>query len=87
MHRTTMLLPEALRQEAENVARAQGITLSELFRRKLAGAVSARRSEKRKHDPLFQPAHLMKNEGPGDVSTRHDDYLDGPKFRFPAIAH
>ena len=88
MHRTTILLPETLRREAETAARAQGLTLSELIRRKLAGAVAARTPNRRKADPLFRP-QLMHDKGPHDISLRHDDYLYGPqaKSRSGKTAH
>lgn len=81
MHRTTILLPARLRREAENAARAQGITLSELIRRKLAAATAARSGNRRGQDPLFRPAHLIASEGPADISVRHDDYLYGKKTK------
>lgn len=81
MHRTTILLPPALRREAENVARAQGITLSELIRRKLAAAVAARAGNRRQRDSLFRPARLIESRGAADLSARHDDYLYGTKAK------
>ena len=77
MHRTTILLPTKLRREAENTARAQGITLSELIRRKLTAATAASSGSRRGQDPLFHPAHLIESEGPADISLRHNDYLYG----------
>ncbi len=77
MHRTTILLPQTLRREAENVARAQGITLSELIRQKLASTVSSKAGNRRAQDPLFRPGHLIGKKGAADVSVRHDDYLYG----------
>ena len=82
MHRTTILLPVTLRREAENVARAQGITLSELIRQKLAAAVVAKTGgNRRTRDPLFRPARLIESKGPSDFSLHHDDYLYGPKSK------
>ncbi|CAN5489996.1 hypothetical protein BH20VER3_BH20VER3_07310 [soil metagenome] len=78
MHRTTILLPVALRREAENVARAQGMTLSELIRRRLKAVVAAKGDSRRARDPLFRPGHLVGGKGLGDVARRHDDYLYGP---------
>ena len=77
MHRTTILLPAKLRREAENAARAQGVTLSELIRRKLAAAVASQSGRRRSTDALFRPAHLIASEGATDLSTRHDEYLYG----------
>ncbi len=77
MHRTTILLPVKLRREAENAARSQGITLSELIRRKLAAVVTSQKGRRRAQDALFRPAHLIASEGATDLSARHDDYLYG----------
>jgi hypothetical protein len=77
MHRTTILLPETLRRDAENVARGQGITLSELIRRKLAHSVASKARTAQEQDPFFRPGRLMTRQGPSDVSAKHDHYLYG----------
>jgi uncharacterized membrane-anchored protein len=78
MHRTTILLPAALRAKAESVAKSRGITMSELIRRQLATTVRGRKSSDRKSDPLFAPTKLMRAGGRGDIAARHDEYLYGP---------
>ena len=78
MHRTTLLLSEELRREAQNLARRQGITLSELIRRKLATSVATKSKNALAGDPLFRPARLMISHEESDVSARHDDYIYGP---------
>lgn len=77
MHRTTILLPTELRQEAEILARRRGITLSELIRRQLGAAVKAPKPNQRSADPLFQPTQLMSAESPADLAVNHDNYLYG----------
>lgn len=77
MHRTTILLPPELRREAENAARARGMTLSELIRQKLAATVAPKGGNRRQRDPLFRPGRLIETIGPTNVSARHDDYLYG----------
>jgi hypothetical protein len=81
MHRTTILLPETLRRDAEKVARGQGITLSELIRRKLAHSVASKARVAQDQDPFFRPGRLMTRSGAIDVSANHDDYLYGKKAK------
>jgi len=78
MHRTSILVPVALRDEAEAEAKRRGITLSELIRRELTAAVRRSKSTGREADSLFRPRKLMSMEGAGDIAARHDDYLYGP---------
>ena len=72
MHRTTILLPEDLYQAAGKEARAQGVSLGELIRRRLATIT-----------PRVQPAeaffarHPWTGEAPSDFSSNHDHYLYG----------
>lgn len=78
MHRTSILVPVPLRDEAEAEAKRQGITLSELIRRLLAATVARSKPTGRDADPLFRPGKLMGRGGAGDIAARHDDYLYGP---------
>lgn len=80
MERTTIILSEQLRQQAQVLARSRGITLSELIRRQLALALRKKKPV-RSEDPLFRPRRLMSPGGPSDVAARHDDYLYGKKGR------
>jgi hypothetical protein len=81
MHRTTILLPEDLRAKAETAARQRGITLSELIRRLLAGAVHGKNSSRRDADPLFRPRRLMVHPNPPDIAANHDEYLYPDTFQ------
>ena len=72
MHRTTILLPPELHREAERTARAQGISLSELIRRRLTETVG--RSPRR---PRFFSRQPWTGSGPSDVALEHDRHLYG----------
>lgn len=72
MHRTTILLPEALKRKAVRKARLAGVSLSELIRRRL--------SEDDLEDaeqPAFFQRQPWAGPVPEDLSARHDDYLYG----------
>jgi len=77
MHRTTILLSQELRREAEIIARRRGITLSELIRRQLNAAIKEPKSRQRSGDPLFHPAQLMSADCPSDLAQNHDEDLYG----------
>lgn len=70
MHRTTILLPEDLYRAAGKEAKALGVSLGELIRRRLAAIT-----------PRIQPAEAFfardpwTGEAPSDLSSNHDRYL------------
>jgi hypothetical protein len=74
MHRTTILLPNDLRRRADREAKALGISLSELIRRRLAAdgdpVATAR--------PRFFARQPWSGPGPSDTAANHDTYLYGP---------
>lgn len=72
MHRTTILLPEDLYKAAGQEARAQGVSLGELIRRRLA-------SMTRRESPgqTFFTRSPWTGEAPSDLSLNHDHYLYG----------
>lgn len=74
MHRTTILLPTDLHRRAEREAKALGISLSELIRRRLAADGEPATSER----PRFFSRHPWTGTGPTDTAANHDDYLYGP---------
>jgi hypothetical protein len=74
MHRTTILLPDDLRRRAEREARALGISLGELIRRRLAGAGSGGEPERAR----FFDRQPWTGPGPSDTAANHDRYLYGP---------
>jgi hypothetical protein len=75
MKRTTIMLPEALRQRALARARQKGVSLSELIRDSLDAALLAARDEADR-DPLFEDV-VYDGPAPADDAAKHDEYLDG----------
>lgn len=74
MHRTTILLPNELRRSADREAKALGISLSELIRRRLA----ADKEESSTERPRFFSRQPWTGHGPTDSAANHDTYLYGP---------
>ena len=74
MHRTTILLPGELRQRADREAKALGISLSELIRRRLAADGKQADASR----PRFFTRQPWTGPGPADTATHHDAYLYGP---------
>lgn len=70
MHRTTILLPESLKRDAERRARREGLSLSELIRRRLAEDV-----DEREQRPAFFEREPWSGPVTDDLASRHDDYL------------
>ena len=80
MHRTTILLPEKLRRDAEAVASRLGISLSQLIRDQLEKVTRARRTGGgRESDPLFANVSPVDAGAPADLAEGHDDYLYGDR--------
>ena len=73
MHRTTILLPKELRRSADREAKALGISLSELIRRRLAADGDAGKNRLR-----FFARQPWTGQGPSDIAANHDAYLYGP---------
>jgi hypothetical protein len=64
------MLPEDLKTEAENAARAQGISLGEMVR------LSLRKNlDRNKVDPFFSDTETYGGKVPSDLSKNHDNYL------------
>jgi len=73
MHRTTILLPEELRQRAESEARSLGISFSELVRRRLQKGSEGMIGEKNR--PAFFSRRPWDGAAPADLAENHDRYL------------
>jgi hypothetical protein len=76
MHRTTVVLPEALRLRAKEQARREGIPFAELVRE----AIEARLGEptgRFDEDPLFSDIPVFDGPVPADLSEEHDTDLYG----------
>ncbi len=74
MNRTTIMLPEELKRQAQERAMAAGISFGELVRRSLTITVSTPPPE-RTEDPLFADSSIYQGEAPADLSKNHDQYL------------
>lgn len=74
MNRTTIMLPEELKRQAQERAMATGISFGELVRRSLTDTVSAPPPQ-RTEDPLFADSGVYLGEAPSDLSKEHDQYL------------
>jgi hypothetical protein len=73
MHRTTILLPEDLKQSAERQALKEGLSLSELIRRRL----SEKLEEESNKPSAFFSRHPWTGSAPDDLASRHDEHLYG----------
>jgi hypothetical protein len=73
MKRTTIMLPEDLRQRALFRARQKGISLGELIRDSL-NAVLPKATYDAHRDSLFEDV-IYDGPAPADVSSDHDRYL------------
>jgi antitoxin component of RelBE/YafQ-DinJ toxin-antitoxin module len=77
------MLPESIKQEAEQHARRAGISFSELVRSSLARAIAepATPTEARRRQAAIEQMLRFSEgapAGPADLSTNLDDYLYGP---------
>jgi hypothetical protein len=76
MLRTSLMLPAALKLEAQRIAEERGVSLGDLVREALASFVQRAREDGGR-DPLFADTEVWEGEVPVDVSARHDEYLYG----------
>jgi hypothetical protein len=74
MHRTTVMLPEALKRAAQAHASQRGISLGELLRESLEHRLREQPPD-RSRDPLFLDRATYADTGAADTAERHDDYL------------
>ena len=74
MHRTTIMLPADLRRKADREAKALGISLSELIRRRLGAGDLPEPGAK----PKFFSRQPWAGAGGTNVAANHDQYLYGP---------
>lgn len=74
MQRTTIILPEQIRSRLVGDAERLKISFGELVRNILQKYVVARGS-KSLADPFLASTTVFDDNGPRDVSSRHDDYL------------
>lgn len=76
MHRTTIMLPHALKLDAQRLAQKRGVSLGDLVRESLASFLEGAR-EAQGRDPLFADEAVWEGEMPDDLSENHDSYLYG----------
>lgn len=76
MKRTTIMLPDDLKEKGMRKARRRGISLGELIRESLEALVKNPDTEKLE-DPLFEDNAIFRGKAPKDFSRNHDRYLYG----------
>lgn len=76
MHRTTIMLPEPLKDRAVQTAGAQEISLGELIRRAVEEYL-ARVPADPAQDPFFADTDFYDGPVPSGLAQRHDDFLYG----------
>ena len=72
MHRTTILLPDELYKTAGKEAKALGVSLGELIRRRLSVAEPVAKTR-----PAFFARQPWSGEASVDLSINHDQHLYG----------
>lgn len=84
MTRTTIMLPEEVKDRAERMARDTGISFSEFVRQAIARSLEVGMGDaarvRRAADPLFVAVgrlRLRAHPSPADGALAHDDYLYG----------
>jgi len=70
---TEILLPPDLKEKIEREADARGMSLSDFVCKSLEWLIAQQSAE----DPLFADTAVHRDDGPDDVSSKHDDYLYG----------
>ena len=79
MQRTTVMLPQDLKLQAERHAREMGISFGELIRESLEAMLSGSDERRPMVDPLFSDDAVYVGKAPIDLSVNHDRYLYGEK--------
>jgi hypothetical protein len=85
--RTTIVLPPELKRRAVSRARHQGISFGEFVRRAVERQLTRpadkvikvpwKRGSRKTGDPFWDNLVTYHDDGPTDLSVRHDDYLYG----------
>ena len=74
MFRTTIMLPQDLKSQAEEKARQLGVSLGEFIRKSMWFSLKA---VPKNRDSFLGDHALYTGKVPKDLSARHDDYLYG----------
>jgi metal-responsive CopG/Arc/MetJ family transcriptional regulator len=77
MHRTTIMLPEDLKTEAEEFSRKKGLSLGEVVREAMRDLL--KKAEENEGDSFFCDTAVYQKDAPKDLSRNHDEYLYGDK--------
>jgi len=79
MQRTTVMLPQDLKLQAERHARELGVSLGKLIRESLEAMIRGSDGDRSTVDPFFSDNAVYVGEAPRDLSVNHDGYLYGEK--------
>ncbi|MBI2345588.1 MAG: ribbon-helix-helix protein, CopG family [Deltaproteobacteria bacterium] len=74
MHRTTIMLPDALRAQLQREAERDKTSFGELVRRALQKYLLGKQGTFAQ-DPFLSNQTVFQDAGPTDVAERHDVYL------------
>lgn len=75
MLKTTVMIPEDLKDLAQRYAEQHGISLSDLIREALRERLRQDAVSSRTADSLFADQAVYEEDAPKDLTARHDDYL------------
>lgn len=79
MERTTVMLPNELKNKAAKQAREQGLSLGELIRKAIENSLNSNTSQPYAQDPFLNDDVVFTGEIPVNLSGSHDAYLYGSK--------
>lgn len=79
MQRTTVMLPQDLKLQAERHARELGVSLGGLIRESLEAMMRGSDGDRSTVDPFFSDNAVYVGEAPRGLSVNHDGYLYGKK--------
>ena len=74
MKRTTIMLPEDLKHQAEKAARKKRVSLGQFIRVSIESAIR-RVSKSDREDAFFADKSVWRGTAPRDGAARHDKYL------------
>lgn len=75
MKRTTIMLPEDLKNRAAQYCEQKGISLGTLLREALEHTLHEENNGQQGQDALFADQEVYQDEVPVDISQNHDVYL------------
>jgi predicted DNA-binding protein len=75
MKRTTIMLPEDLKNRAAQYCEQKGISLGTLLRQALEHTLHEENNAQQGQDALFADQEVYQGEVPVDISQNHDTYL------------